>query len=464
MPKKVENTRISGEGRPMPKRQRESGSCIKLVEELEKSFRNDILQQADELIMRAPFRALIGRDRTVALETRRAYSKRAQTFFITLEKLGVRLNKVSELTVGHLTRVFQAWEAEGAGSSTLTNKFTIMRRVLDVMGKDVRPIRSVKKVLKDPERAKRRYVAVKPNTLASRGLSVEYFLDLLEPLCPITALQLKLIAAFGLRMEEVLFADPAAWDKGDFILVADGTKGGRTREVPIRGRAQQALLDEARRVARERGGTLHANPGAPLHVAKNRFYYLMRKIGLTRKANGVTPYSLRHQFLCDVYEDASGTPAPVLGGKPSPEAHRAGQKAAARAGGHGRLKASAPYTSGPQTMDRARDYRLKGLTKFFEESSVVESLRDAGVTALWVVGPAARGDHFDGQLVLAWEGKGTVDVEAARIACVRAVGVECIMVPAHHMQSGELPKFEVCLGLAVNPSVRPPQASSGAPL
>jgi hypothetical protein len=59
----------------------------------------------------------------------------------------------------------------------------------------------------------------------------------------------------------------------------------------------------------------------PLHSTLEQAYqrtrYQMRKLGLTRKALGVTAHGLRHQFAQDFYEKVTGVPSPIRGGDPA---------------------------------------------------------------------------------------------------------------------------------------------------
>ena len=48
------------------------------------------------------------------------------------------------------------------------------------------------------------------------------------------------------------------------------------------------------------------------------FYGLCKAIGLTKKQLGVTPHSLGHGVLLDLYEFLAGVPAPARGGAEHP--------------------------------------------------------------------------------------------------------------------------------------------------
>src|SRR5207237_1105772 len=64
-------------------------------------------------------------------------------------------------------------------------------------------------------------------------------------------MSLHLQRAFGLRREEALKIKPFQADHGDrLVLQASWTKGGRSREIPIRTLAQRAILDQAKALLR----------------------------------------------------------------------------------------------------------------------------------------------------------------------------------------------------------------------
>ena len=71
------------------------------------------------------------------------------------------------------------------------------------------------------------------------------------------------MAAFGLRLEEALKLKPVQADKGHVLrLQGSWTKGGRTREIPIRDDRQRALLAQG---ARTRRPKLHDPDRQELH-------------------------------------------------------------------------------------------------------------------------------------------------------------------------------------------------------
>ena len=57
-------------------------------------------------------------------------------------------------------------------------------------------------------------------------------------------MSLEMQQAFGLRREEAIKFQPSFADRGDHIVLkASWTKGGKTREIPVRTEAQRTILD-----------------------------------------------------------------------------------------------------------------------------------------------------------------------------------------------------------------------------
>jgi hypothetical protein len=90
------------------------------------------------------------------------------------------------------------------------------------------------------------------NESKARELTAEQLNKITDPYC---AMSLRLQALFGLRREESLKIRPGQADRGDVLhLQASWCKGGRARDIPIRTKEQQQLLDAAKALAN--GGSL----------------------------------------------------------------------------------------------------------------------------------------------------------------------------------------------------------------
>ena len=60
-------------------------------------------------------------------------------------------------------------------------------------------------------------------------------------------------------------------------------------------------------------GKFVGNPDHTALQAQPRFYYVVRKFGISKKDLGVVAHGLRHQKVNDVFDDEAGGPSPVRG-------------------------------------------------------------------------------------------------------------------------------------------------------
>jgi integrase len=125
-------------------------------------------------------------------------------------------------------------------------------------------------------------------------------------------LQLELSMEFGLRAREAMQLCPHIADKGTYLEVTKGTKGGRPRVVPIKTPEQRELLDRGKAFASSKSGST-SDPGLRLVQVKNRTYYVLSRCGVSRKA-GFTHHGLRHSYANQRYKELSGQDSPVQGG------------------------------------------------------------------------------------------------------------------------------------------------------
>ena len=119
-------------------------------------------------------------------------------------------------------------------------------------------------------------------------------------------MSLELQQAFGLRREEAIKFTPSYADQGDQLtLKATWTKGGKTRTVPIRTPAQQAVLDRAHRLA-----------GRGSLIPSDRNYAKQLRVYERHTANaGLSKlHGLRHAYAQARYEELTGWKAPIVGG------------------------------------------------------------------------------------------------------------------------------------------------------
>lgn len=99
-------------------------------------------------------------------------------------------------------------------------------------------------------------------------------------------------------MNEVILIVPRQADRSTFLAVEDGASRSRMRLVEIRTAEQRRVLDEAKRLAKQKFGNRRLTKlAATPEQARNRLYYILRaKLGITKERAGVTLEGLRMDY------------------------------------------------------------------------------------------------------------------------------------------------------------------------
>ena len=221
-----------------------------------------------------------------------------------LREMGFVNMQAQSLKPKHVEKLVERWTAEGLSMGTVKNRMTELRWWAGKIGK----ANVVAKSNDVYGIADRRYVT---NVSKARQLTAG---DLARVTDPYSRVSLQLQAAFGLRREESLKIQPGWADRGDTLVLKDSwTKGGRSREIPIRHVEQRQVLDEAKRVA-GRGSLIPADQSYVQQL--RRFEYQCDKADIHRV------HGHRHQYAQARYRELTGWPAPAAGGPRSKELTR----------------------------------------------------------------------------------------------------------------------------------------------
>lgn len=161
---------------------------------------------------------------------------------------------------------------------------------------------------------------------------------------PHAAAVAELARELGLRSKEAALLDASralkhAQERGA-ILVSDGTKGGRTRELKITNELQIVALVNA--------ATLQGRERAMIPAGKNwkAFREGELRAGRTQlQGHGIAGYhDLRSAYACERYQELTGQAAPVFGVKIGDrELDREARMQLAKELGHGRIDVIAEY-------------------------------------------------------------------------------------------------------------------------
>lgn len=107
---------------------------------------------------------------------------------------------------------------------------------------------------------------------------------------------------------------PHLADKGAYLAISLGTKGGRHRVEPIDTPEKRALIERAKSWALSKQAST-SDPHKTLAQVKNHYYAVLRACGITRR-DGITSHGLRHEYANNRYQHLTGHASPVRGGKP----------------------------------------------------------------------------------------------------------------------------------------------------
>jgi hypothetical protein len=213
-----------------------------------------------------------------------------------LKGLGYRHMHATSLKPKHISALVERWHTEGIAAGTFKNRMTVLRWACEKTGKPDLVARS-NDSYQIPRRA---YVSSGSKAWTLDETKLAGITD------PYTAMSLKLQQAFGLRLEESIKIEPAWADRGDRIVLRDSwTKGGRSREIPIRNAEQRLLLDQAKLIAGH-GSLIPIN--ARYIDQRHRFKAQIQKAGI-RNVHG-----LRHHYAQTRYQELTGWRCPAQGG------------------------------------------------------------------------------------------------------------------------------------------------------
>lgn len=293
-------------------------------------------------------RALRGGD--VGMKTRRERRVVIERALRDLHASGLELRRLKNLRAKHVRQILKDWRARSLQASTLSSYISHLRTLCAWLEKPQLIVLLDAYVAAEPEIVRRRTVTDVDRSEKAAGLTVREILDRALARDARFAAQLALIGAFALRAKEAwLFRPHLAIAEDGSLQVLWGTKGGRPRLLQITlTREHHAVLDWARTFAQTRSESMIPREWS-LKRWRRHFYFLCEQIGLTRRALAVTPHSLRHGVLLDLYEWLTGVPAPARGGtlaRDDPHADRAAREIIAAHAGHAERHISSAYLGG----------------------------------------------------------------------------------------------------------------------
>ncbi|MFM0756070.1 integrase domain-containing protein [Paraburkholderia strydomiana] len=314
-------------------------------------FRDAMLNLFDENVARVHSTTRVS-GRALSIKTQEYRVAKLCKAFRELLDGGFFLRSPWSLKHKHVTFLVNSWVAAGQSGGTIENKLTYLRALAQWMGKRNLIGSLDDYVDRQALGLKRSYVATEDKSWSAHGVDAVAKIDEIAQTCPHTAVQLKLQAAFGLRIEESFMLRPAEAARNPRLLaVTRGTKGGRPREVPIE--TKIGILEEAASLSNGlTGSTVPAD--RTLGQWRDWYYYVLEKHGITKRGIGITSHGLRHEYLQMLYRETTGVPAPIkrAEARPDPELHEEAMRRVVEAAGHSRLNKSGAYLSTFAMQDR----------------------------------------------------------------------------------------------------------------
>lgn len=442
-----ENDRVKARG---------EGAGVRVLQDAQKRHPNDPKKQVAYFMENFVIKSGTGRPRPVSEGTRTSYSEGLIGAINDLRVERAAISNLGELGRSHLIILTKCWVKAGQSGATIENKISVLRRFLCFWGKaGVIPKGQTLKTLLNQEGMEvdqwRKMVSVESLAWSDKGVDLDATLKQVKNACPITAMQLEVQAAFGLRMAESLHLDPRAADYGDMLRIVHGTKGGLPRDIPFDEehgtRAwQRDVLERAKLVAaKNRKGQL-TRDGYTLKQNKRHFYYVLENAGITRKALGVTAHGLRHEYAARFYTQVSGMPTPVSGSITGAITDQVrnndlqARRTVSHALGHFRPDVTKAYIGSLPLMEKGRKKLIKDwLDRTEGNATFVQALKDADVAEAWLGGRFAQGWKVEPQeklrlIVRKGNGGFTPEQLAALIAAIspqftRAVDLSVHLLP-----------------------------------
>jgi integrase len=298
------------------------------------------------------------KDKIVSHKTRQVRGDFYFTFFRQLRtKTKYRCTDPRQLGARHVGAMLEVWIQEGLEAGTIEVYLSYLRTFCDWIGKPNLVPSAIEHVGKRRAIPKRRQDTTTDKSWEAHGVDATAMIAKVTELDQWVGAQLALELHFGLRSKEARFFRPhdavverssARVDDAEpfpeaqqFVRLRYGTKGGRVRDVAMVTDAQRQLLEQVKGMVPPGGfvGRQHHTPDQ----SENRYRWILRRAGITKKALRVTAHGLRHGYANDLYEDKAGAPSPVRGGTTKPERDDQAREAVARALGHGRKRISGYY-------------------------------------------------------------------------------------------------------------------------
>lgn len=236
-----------------------------------------------------------------------------------LHGLGFYLSDVSGLSRKHIDAVVVSWRSQGLSNKTIQNQFSRLKVFASWIDKPwlVSPDGACGHLLGvDPKSLQVRTVADESKSWSQNGVDVADMIRRAQAEDERLGAMLLLGIAFGLRKKEMLRIKPWKADKCVSLDIDRSiAKNGRYRNIPFEagrcGEAQRLALDHAKSVCRKYDSLGWV--GKTFKQNENKYYYHLKRLGITIADSGVTGHGLRAEYAENILVMNGLTPV-TLGG------------------------------------------------------------------------------------------------------------------------------------------------------
>jgi len=299
--------------------------------------------------------------RLVSHATRDDREKRLFQCFKQLWELGFRIEHPSNLASKHIVALVEFWTGQRAmiikmgkvtrpifkiySPKTIENWLSALRTLCGWLGKnDV--VMPKKFYATEAHPLKCTGIAQEDKSWEAANIDFKKIMQDAFDEDSAVATQLMVMSVFGLRIKEAVMFNVYDSDRGSSLYIKKGAKGGRPRSIEITTVEQRETLELVKGFMRLRSGVDHlGSTGRDLEQALQRSYYILKKIGITKKNLGVTAHGLRHGFCQQLMVNMGLIPA-IKGGLPdqmTKEERTRIERAVSEALGHTRPSITTAY-------------------------------------------------------------------------------------------------------------------------
>jgi integrase len=229
--------------------------------------------------------------------------------FTLLLVLGYKIKSPENFREYHMKILAHEWER--LGIKDIQTWISAFRVYAGWIGKGGM-IKESKRYVRDPESVKRSYVAKEDKkTWSGKSIDVKTKIREVGLLDPRVALILEIMFLFGLRIKEALLFRPHKADRGNYLDINRGTKGGRPRISDIDTPEKRAVIDRAKEIASRKSSSLIPDD-KNYEPYRKKFYRICNKAGIGQRF-GIVPHGLRHEYANQRYQQLTGQETPIKG-------------------------------------------------------------------------------------------------------------------------------------------------------